>query len=332
MSLLRWSLRIFAWLTFALVLLWCAGTLHFSNFQSDGLRAGLALGFLLIVITILARLRPLRRAVTWSLGVSLLVAILYGLTPASNERDWLADVAVAPTIKVAGERMTVNGVRDFRYRSEIDFDERWETREYDLAALRTLDLVMSYWGPTDYCHTFLSFGFANGEQLAVSVETRKEKGESYSTLGGLFKRYELIYVFGDERDLIGVRTNLRGEHLYVYRLQTESTGIRELLMSYCDYANRLAREPEFYGVLANSCGINILQRIADTGSSVIFLGRDALLNGYWDQRLYERGKLDQRLPFEQLREQSRVDERAREAGDAADFSRRIRAGLPGMSP
>ena len=64
----------------------------------------------------------------------------------------------------------------------------------------------------------LSFGFA-GDHVAVSIETRKKKGEAYSSIAGFFKQYELIYVVGDERDLIRVRTNYRRpeEQVYLYR-------------------------------------------------------------------------------------------------------------------
>jgi hypothetical protein len=246
----------------------------------------------------------------------------------SNEREWLADVAVTPTVTIDGERVTVRGVRNFDYRSESDFDARWEDRSYDLAALRSLDLLMSYWGPVDYCHTFLSFGFEGGEQLAVSVETRKEVGESFSTWAGFFKRFELIYVFADERDLIGVRTEHRGEHVYLYRLRAEPARLRELFLSYLSFADELSRSPQFYKVIRNSCGVNILHRVAETGRTAL-VGRDALLNGYWDRHLYEQGALSQELPFEELRERSLIDARAHAARDAPDFSRRIREGLPG---
>ena len=331
MKALRWVLRALAVLALVLWFAWTALTLVFANLEQAWLGQLLALAYVAWILVALLFLRPRRRGLLVALASSLLVALIYFLTPASNERDWLPDVAVTPTIELDGERATVHGVRNFRYRSESDFDERWEERNYDLSKLRTLDLLMSYWGPVDYCHTFLSFGFEGGEQLAVSVETRKEVGESFSTWAGFFKRFELIYVFADERDLIGVRTNQRGEHVYLYRLSARPERVRELFLSYVDFANSLAREPQFYGVLRNSCGVNILHRVAETGRPT-FAGRDALLNGYWDRHLYERGALDRSLPFEEFREKSRVDDRARAAGDAADFSRQIRVGLLAPPP
>ena len=325
---LAWSL---AGLALLLWFAWTTGTLYFSNLSSEGLRRLSSGAYVLALLLALVLLRPWRRGLSVALLLSALVAIAYWLVRPSNEREWQPDVAVTPTVAIEGERVTVRGVRNFRYRSETDLDARWEERTYDLARLRSLDLVMSYWGPVDYCHTFVSFGFEGGEQLAVSVETRKEVGEAFSTFAGLFKRFELVYVFGDERDLIGVRTNHRGEHVYLYRLRTRPERLRELFLSYVNKANELALHPEFYGVLRNSCGVNILHRVAETGRTV-FVGRDALLNGYWDRNLYERGAIDTSHPFEELRALSRIDERARAAGDSPDFSRLIRVGLPEPPP
>jgi hypothetical protein len=331
MKLLRSS----AWLLAAVALAgwfaWTALTIWFSNLDRAWLRELLCGAYVLSLVVALYVRRPLRRGVRLALVLSLPVALVYVLTQPSNEREWQPDVAVAATVDVDGERVTVTGVRNFRYKSESDFEPRWEVRSYDLGRLRSLDLLMSYWGPVDYCHTFVSFGFEGGEQLAASVETRKEVGESYSTWAGFFKRFELLYVFGDERDLIGVRTNHRGENVYLYRLRVRPDRLRELFLSYVDFANGLAREPQFYGVIRNSCGVNILHRVAETGRTV-FAGRDALLNGYWDRHLYEQGALDRNLPFDVLRERSRIDDRARAAGDSSEFSRLIRAGLPPPPP
>lgn len=326
MKALRWSLWTLASLVLLVWFSWTALTLEFANFGSAASRHLLAGGYVAWLGFALLRLRPLWRGLRVALVSSLLVALGYAVVEPSNARDWQLDVSVTPTVEIDGERVTVHGVRDFRYRSETDFDALWDSRTYDLAKLRTLDLLMSYWGPVDYCHTFLSFGFEGGEQLAVSVEVRKEIGEGYSTWGGFFKRFELIYVFADERDLIGVRTNHRGEHVYLYRLRAQPERLRELFLSYLRFADELARAPQFYKVIRNSCGVNILHRVAETGVTTL-VGRDALLNGYWDQHLYEAGVLNQDLPFEELRAQSLIDARAKEAGDAPDFSRRIRVGL-----
>lgn len=313
------GLLLAAWLA------WSALTLWFSNLQPSGLRQGLALAYLGWLAFAFLRWRSRRLL---ALGIpGALVTLAYLLTFPSNARDWLPEVAVAATAEIQGSHVVVHGVRDFRYRSEEDFDVVWEDRSYDLDRLRTLDLFMSFWGPLDYCHTILSFGFEGGEYLAASVEVRKERGESYSTYGGLFKMFELSYVFADERDVIALRTNHRHEDVYLYRLRADPERLRRLFVSYLTFANELAATPQFYGVIRNSCGVNILQRLAETGQ-VPWSGREALLNGHWDRMLYERGALDRSLPFEELRARSRIGEAARADGGSPEFSARIRAGLP----
>jgi hypothetical protein len=329
-KVVRWVVRALAAFGLFLWFAWTAFGIVFSNLRSAELRNGLAIVYVLALVAAIVFVRPWRRGLAAAIGCSLLVAIVYALVRPSNEREWLPDVAVAPTIDLEGDRVTVHGVRNFHYRSENDFDARWEDRTYDLSKLRTFDLVMCYWGPVEYCHTLVSFGFEGGEQLAVSVEARKEVGESFSTYAGFFKRFELIYVFADERDVIGVRSH-RGENLYLYRLRAKPARLRDLFLSYVGFANDLARSPQFYGVLRNSCGVNILHRVAETGATTL-LGRDALLNGMWDRHLYRQGALNQDLPFDELRARSRIDARLRAALDAPDFSQRIREGLPAAPP
>jgi hypothetical protein len=320
-----WSLlclALFSWF------LWAAGSLWFSNLRSAEVRGLLTAAYVVVIAVVLVRVRPFERAVVIAVACTGVVTLAYALVRPSNDREWQKDVSVAPTIDIEGDRVTVRGVRDFRWRSDTDFDARWEDRTYDLSKLRSFDLFMSYWGPVDWCHTIVSFGFEGGEQLAVSVETRKEVGEGYSTLAGIYKRFELVYVFADERDVIGVRTNCRGENVQLYHVRAPPDRLREVFLSYARFADDLARSPQFYKVFRNSCGVNILHRVAETGH-VELVGRDALLNGHWDSNLYKKGAIDTSLPFEELRALSRIDERAKAAGDSPDFSRAIRVGLPG---
>jgi len=174
-----------------------------------------------------------------------------------NDRNWYRDVRVTPTAELDGDRLTVHGVRNFTYRSETDWDEHWEDRTYDLAKLRGLDLFMAYWGSPTIAHTIMSWEFEGGLPLAISIETRKEQGESYSAVRGFFRQYELYYVVADERDVIGLRTNQRGEQVFLYRLRTPRTRARQLLLSYVDAMNRLAKTPEWYNAFTHNCTTTI---------------------------------------------------------------------------
>lgn len=273
------------------------------------------------------RVRPLRRAAPWAAVLVAAVLLWWWRLAPSNDRAWLDDVARLPTARVEGDRLTIENVRDFSYRSENDYDVRWETRSFDLSKLRALDLFLSQWSSPHIVHTILSWEFEGAAPLAVSIETRKERGEEYSALLGFFRQFELYYVVADERDLIGVRASHRGERLRLYRLQLDSERARELLLAYVDQINELAAHPRWYNALTTNCTTVIRDQV-QTALGEMPWSWKILANGHLDELLYERGRIDTRLPFVELRERSDVTERVRAAEGAVDFSARIREGLP----
>src|SRR5262245_42760717 len=179
----------------------------------------------------------------------------------SNERDWSPDQAVLPWADI-GERVTVHNIRLCTYRSTHDYDVAHYDRTFDLALLRSVDLIVepfAVWrGPA---HVFLSFGFEGSQYLAVSVEIRKVRGEKFSALWGLFRAYEIMYVIGDERDLIPLRAIHRGDDVYLYPLRVRREGARELLLDMLRKANRLRQRPEFYNTLTNNCTTSIVGHV-----------------------------------------------------------------------
>ena len=245
----------------------------------------------------------------------------------SHDRPWRPEVAVMPRATIDGDRVRISGVRNFEYRSVNDFTVRYEKREVQLSHLTGLDFFVSYWSEGLVGDTFLSFISDNAPPLSIFIETRPEVGEGFNPIGSLFKQLELIYVVGDERDLVGVRTNYRKGTVYLYRLNSAPDNVRRLLMVYLKRINELADRPEFYHLLSNSCTINIIRYANAAGRAGRFDIRH-LLNGLIDSYLYHSGRVDTTLPFDELRRRSRVNEAAQAADDAPDFSERIRASLP----
>jgi hypothetical protein len=245
----------------------------------------------------------------------------------SHDRPWRPEVAVMPRAYIDGDRVRITGVRNFDYRSVDDFTIRYEDREVDLSHLIGLDFYVSYWMEGWVGHTFLSFLFDNAPPLSISIETRPEVGEGFDPLASLFKQFELIYVVGGERDIVRVRTNHRDEMVYLYRLNTSPEDARRLLLVYLERINELADRPEFYHLLSNSCTINIVRYANAAGREGRFDIRH-LFNGLVDSYLYHSGRVDTTLPFEELRQRSLINEAVQAAGEAPDFSRRIRASLP----
>lgn len=276
---------------------------------------------------------PLRWAALGCMGVVLLPLLAFHLMQPSNDRVWQPDVARLPYAEINGDHVMVHNVRNCAYQSETNFTAAFETRHYDLAKLSTADIFLADWGLHKVAHTMFSFGFEDGQYLCFSIETRKEVGESYSAFKGLFRQYEVIFIAGDERDLVGLRTNFRqGEAVRLYRMvQAQPQAIRAAFTDYMGRINGLARKPEWYNAVTENCMVGFFQ-IARK-QAVEGRGRwnwTVLLNGYADRHAYETGALDSVLPFDELRERSIINARARAAGDSPAFSRLIRQGLPGV--
>jgi hypothetical protein len=249
----------------------------------------------------------------------------------SGQKDWAADVARMPSAELDGERLVVRNVRNFDYRSETDFDARYEDRTYDLSKLVGLDLFMSYWSGPSIAHTIMSWEFEDAPPLAISIETRKDRSQQYSAIQGFFKQYELIYVVADERDVIRLRTNYRGEQVYLYRLAAPPERARALLLDYVARFDGLADQPAFYDALTQNCTTTIRNHVKHIDPGFTFDWR-LLVNGYLDQLLWEKGSVNNSIPFEELRAKSRINERALAAGSSPDYARLIREGLPPRPP
>jgi hypothetical protein len=304
---------------------WATLAIYFGGAGGGWWRAVLALTFVALTIFTWCFRRGRRQQfrMLWSGAFGVVVVWFNAISP-SHQRGWKRAVADLPRIEIEGERANITGVRDFIYRSRDDFDVRYVERQIDLSHLTGVDLFISYWDDELMAHTFLSFVFDDAPPVCVSIEARLENGEQFEALPSLFKRFELIYVVGEERDIVRVRTNHRDEQVYRYPINISPEAARRLFMVYAQKINRLAERPEFYHLLQNSCTANIVRNARAAGHKTpIFDGR-FLLNGLVDEYLYEAGLVETNIPFEELRASARITDIAKSA-NLEDFSRRIRS-------
>ena len=281
----------------------------------------------LAALVAVVRHRHWRAVLIYAVALALLLA-WSGSISASNDKNWAADVVHGITGIVDGDRLSVRNVRNFSWRTEAEYSERWEQRTYDLSKLRSLDLFLVYWTGPSIAHTIMSFSFDDGRYLDFSIELRRTQNDQYSALAGFFKTHELIYIGADERDLMTLR-KVRNENIQLYRLRTPPERTRALLVEYIKQANDLAAHPRFYNTITTNCTTAIFDMMRAVTSSIPFDWR-IILTGHLPSYLYEHGAVDTRISLEELRRRADVTSQVEAELSEAEFSSRLREGVPAL--
>jgi hypothetical protein len=324
MKLLRFLLYALAWIAAALCAAWAFGALYFDFPIANALAAIL---FVLFLIAIVVFVRGTLAKLAGVFGAFAIVLFWWLTLKASNDRTWQPDVTQTAWAEVKGDDVTIHNVRNCEYRTETDFTPRWETRAVRLSQITGIDLAINYWGSPWIAHPIISFQFADALALCFSIETRKTIGQTYSALEGFYRRYTLIYVVADERDVIRLRTNYRREDIYLYHTVASPAQARGRFLEYINTINELRDHPRWYNAVTHNCTTSIrAQRAAKQRAPWDWR---MLLNGKGDELLYERHAIvTGGLAFAELKQRSLINGRARAADGDPDFSRVIREGLP----
>ncbi|BBG60941.1 DUF4105 domain-containing protein [Providencia rustigianii] len=171
--------------------------------------------------------------------------------------DWRTEYRYKPHMELNSDtaEITIHNFRSFQFSDENKYI--WNTKSYNLSDLRSVDLVQSHWTGKVIAHVFLSFGFANGEYVSFSIETRRKSHQEFSVWKGFFYHYDIIYVVADEQDLIGTRVNLRNEQVYIYPLNLDHELVTLLFLNYMHKVNELKDTDERYHSMWNNCTTSI---------------------------------------------------------------------------
>lgn len=278
-----------------------------------------------------------KEAMLLNVGISIGVAISIFLSWAlvrhlrlrpSNERFWVNDNARMATAEFDGEKVTIRNVRDFEWRSTKDFDERWIDVTMSLDKMAKIWFVLEYFEPSkkQMAHTIMVFEDDDGQRIACSIEVRREQGERYHPIKGLFRQYELIYVWATERDVIGVRTRCRKKSVtHLFEAVVLGPGNeRRMLESYLRRSNKLSIKPEWYNTITNTCTTNIVAHVNEVYPGRVPWGVSILLPGLSPKLLSRNNLVKMTGTLEETLRDSVIDERAMRWDGAVDFGDWIR--------
>jgi len=304
--------------------LWCTLAIRFSGLPET--LAFIACGIYAASVPLAFIFLPNRKRTAYGVFLLFVAGIMaWSQKKPSNDRDWVPSVAKLPYATIEGDEFRIHNIRNVDYRTEKDFSVRYFDKTFDLNKLETVDFVLSYWdGNKAVAHTILSFGFADGEHLAVSVETRLERGEPQSGLRGFFKQYELIYILGDERDLLRLRTNNRKEDVFLYPTTIGKENVRKVFKVIMEKVNNIASKPEFYNTLSHSCFSSLFEDFKSVMTPKSLFDYRRIANGYSDRMLFENGWIDSKLSFSETRRLHYIDQYVEDDLTGEDYSKKIR--------
>ena len=310
----------------SLFYLWSIPALYFSVIPWGWLRIASASIFAIAIPVVLIIFKCNRNSLIGVYASFLLIIILFNFKTPSNDRDWVTSVAVLPFVEIKGDLFIVRNIRNFKYKTTDDFTVGYYDRIFDLNKLTSLDLALSYWdGNKDIAHAIYSFGFDDGQHLAISSEIRMTKGTEQSFLGGIFNEYEIIYILADEEDVLKLRTNYRKEEVYLYNIKPKGgiEDIRKFFIYVMKKVDTFESDPKFYNTITTNCLTSLLHDFVVSVQRNIQFDFRLIENGYFDELMYERGAIKTGgLSFRELKKQRHINQYVEK--DSYNYSKKIR--------
>jgi len=269
--------------------------------------------------------RALKVSVLLILGVSICIYIGIQFLEPSNDRDWVAPEKVLAYADIYDTTVHVHNIRDFRYKTEKDYTAGYYDKIFLLSSLESVDYIVEPFTSTKgAAHVFVSFGFENAEYVCISVEIRKEEGEDFSALLGILRKFEIMYVIADERDIIDLRANVRNDEVRIYPVKATREQAREMFLAMLKRANHLVDHPEFYNTLTNNCALNVVRHANHIVDEPIPYGYKLFFPAFSGRLAYQLGMIDTNLTFKEASQKYLINSRAKQYRGHKDFSVKIR--------
>ncbi|MFC2994106.1 DUF4105 domain-containing protein [Acinetobacter sichuanensis] len=252
--------------------------------------------------------------------------------PAKQDREWNPEVDRLFTYKKQGNIVTIHNIRNFNWHTENKYDVHWDTRSYNLEHITGVNIITSYWMGPQIAHTLVSFDFSDQKPLVFSIEIRKEKTESFSAIGGFFRKYELSLIAADEKDLIYTRSNIRNEQVYFFPVKMPKTEMKALFTEYLEKTDELAQQAKWYNTLSSNCTTLVFDMVQAISPHELPLDYRLLASGYLPNYLYDLGALNQQWTIKQWYQRAHVNPRTDqfkhfEYQSSENYSKVIREGL-----
>ncbi|WP_228721875.1 DUF4105 domain-containing protein [Acinetobacter sp. Marseille-Q1623] len=265
--------------------------------------------------------------------VFILSLLWYFNIPAKQNRDWNPEVDRLFTYQKQGDIVTIQNIRNFNWKTEDQYDAHWDTRRYNLNHITGVNIITSYWMGPQIAHTLVSFDFSDQKPLVFSIEIRKEKTESFSAIGGFFRKYELSLIASDEKDLIYTRSNVRNEQVYFFPINMPKAEMRALFEEYLSKTDELAQQAKWYNTLTSNCTTLVFDMIQAISPKELPIDYRLLASGYLPNYLYDLGALNAQWNMHQWYQHAHVNPRTDQFKhfkyqSSENYSQVIREGLP----
>ncbi len=276
-------------------------------------------------VIIFRYMNKIYKSKTFIVFIACIFIFIYVSVRPTNTANWSPDQQVLQSAEINSNLVTIHNVRNFRYTSENDYTPAYYDKTYDVSKIKSVDYIVEPFGDfSGAAHTFLSFGFNDNTYVAISVEIRKKKGQTFSPWLTFLKQYELMYVVADEQDVVKLRTNYRKDNVYMYPTRIDQAHAQKLFLSMIQRVNELHDKPEFYNLLTNTCTTNIVRHVNEISETKVPFSYRVFMPGYSDKLAYDLGLLDTTLPYDQIRKAYQINDKAMKYATSSYFSIKIR--------
>lgn len=225
----------------------------------------------------------------------------------SHTRIWRDDYSRVPQVHDVENGYVVENIRNWSYDTVTGEPVvmEWQTATITPETLETVYFVLEPFSSNKaIAHTMLSFHFTDGSAYIVSIEARREIGETYEPIrAALLPTYEYLFVWTTERDMYGNSQFYAGDELYRYELMLTPEQERYVLQAMLAETKDIAARPRWYNTLFANCTNVLADVLNKTYPGALPWHYARVMPGFSEEYLYKRGYFDTSRSLEELTEQ-----------------------------